>query len=129
MLLARYIFLHGKARRLLTAGMPVTNGSPGSSKHIPARIFCCHPSGDLSLRSVRDACSCRLSGCCPHPHFFCSRLLPQALWRCASPIRVLTEKSGFIFIVYSYFNSSSMMRSASIRRILNKIGFGELKTQ
>jgi len=39
MLPARYIFLHGKARRLLTAGMPVTNGSPGFSKHMLAVFF------------------------------------------------------------------------------------------
>lgn len=33
--------------------------------------------------SVRDACSGRLSGCCPNPHYFCSELSPQALSRCS----------------------------------------------
>jgi hypothetical protein len=43
------------------------------------------------------------------------------------PVRVLTGKSGFIFIVYSYFNCFYKMRFANNRNgILNKIVFGEL---
>jgi hypothetical protein len=64
------------------------------------------------------------------PTLFLLRVIAAGASEMCFFVGVLREESGFIFIVHSFFNCSCMMRSASSRNdILNKIGFGELKSQ
>ncbi len=103
---------------------------------------------------VRDACSGRLSGCCPNPHCFCSGLSPQALWGYPlSYVSVLGYSANFRYhlTLDTYHTPPEERRvlprhvsvccaicgwlarrccgGSSGHRFLNKVGFGELKSQ
>jgi hypothetical protein len=63
------------------------------------------------------------------PTLFLLRVIAAGASEMCIFVGVLREESGSIFIVHSYFNCVCIMQSASGKRILNKIDFGEFKTQ